>query len=215
MDPNDKGKVDDQVTLPLEQAADADQAASAAAVTPEQITELKGELEKTRALLLDPSYIDYLSKKIGSNVSKAAASAAKEAKEDKTDLNAFTNEELVTYIMSHVDGKVAAKGGEMDMTLAKRDADEQVAKAAVKFADFWDYKKEMLQLAADIPALTAERAYLIAKAETGPKEKKAAAVKTEAPVTPGRGVVSRPAKGFGNAFDKAWKDSFGNKEVAS
>lgn len=214
MDPKDEGKVDDQVILPLDKAAEPE-SAPVAAVTPEQITKLQSELEKTRALLLDPSYIDYLSKKIGTNVSKAAASAAKEAKEDKTDLNSFTNEELVSYIMSHVDGKVAAKSGEMEQGLALRDAQDQVGKAAGKFTDFWDYKEEMVKLAAEMPGLTAERAYLIAKAESGPKVKKSAAVKTEAPVTPGRGVVQRPARGFGNAFEKAWKDSFGNKEVAS
>ena len=215
MDPKtDTNKADEQVTLPLEKAADPVTDAPAA-VTPEQIAKLQTELEKTRALLLDPSYIDYLSKKIGANVSHAAATATKEATKEKIDLNAFTNEELVTYIMSHVDGKVAAKGGEVEQTLALRDAQDQVGKAAGKFADFWDYKDEMVKLAAEMPGLTAERAYLIAKAESGPKVKKAKPPESEVPVTPGRGVVRQPAKGFANAFDKAWKDSFGNKEVAS
>lgn len=178
----------------------------------QQQAQAEPDLEKLRAdlaaaqnknseyerLLLDPAYLDFLA-------GPRSATAPAQQQQQQVDFDSMTNKELVEYMYRTMQGEINRNVVPLSQNQQLVETKNQVVAAAAKYQDFWDYKGDMVSLARANPALSAEDAYLLAKAKSSQRPRNPAK-RTEAP-TGGGSVARNQPKGFEAKFLEAWSQS--------
>lgn len=217
------------VIVPLEQqqaaaakeetkAAGAAMSAEDAAALKAQVSALEAKAGQYEGMLLDPAYVEYVAARSAGQVQAAQTrqtprSAAKSMEE-------MTQEELAKFILTQTNSAVRSAVAPLEQSVIQDRAVGQIKEASLKFKDFWDYKHDMLVLAQQHPTLTAESAYLLAKANRGGGEHKAETTekrpvpRTELPSSGGVRAIKEIGKGFKPKYDEAWKSVFGGDKIA-
>lgn len=215
-----------------------------------QLAESTQREEAARLRLLDPDYQEYLGERRGRGRAPApvAPAAPKDPLEGLTEekLGAMSNRELLaTAIERSVElissklkdeflPEVESRLSTLGDTVADQSAKRDVAEAAAKHSDFWQYKAEMVALSVNprYEGLPAEDLYVLAKAQkTGfsaapvtpgtpgtPAQRRAATSHTEKPGgTGGGGAGTGKNKAgemeAGEAAEDAWNKVFGKPKA--
>ena len=151
-------------------------------------------------------------------LSNITADARKSAAAIEVKPEDLSPQEMIDYLEAKMEGRIAAAIQPIANNQIVAQAQQQVAAASGKYTDYWDYKDEMLQIAQRHPTITADEAYWMAKGRGGEKKAEPAkkvAPKTEAPTTGmSRGSHKQLQKGLPAKMDAAWKEGFGNSQVA-
>lgn len=201
---------------------------------------LQAELQRSQSerdaavmRLLDPEFQQFIHEK---RSGKAAAKAEPKdpfANLDDEKLNTMTNRQLIETAVSIISGKlqeeflpaIEEKLEGVTDTLEDQRAKREVAEAAGKYKDFWDFKPAMVQLSnqARYSNLGAEDLYILAKSRTGASGAAPAKTESAAAKASARAVSEKPnAGGSGKqaadkelskeeAGDAAWEKVFGKK----
>jgi hypothetical protein len=183
-------------------------------VAPEQ-TELeavKEKLSRYEQLVVSPEYAEYLATRTAQKVSDAQQTAPRtyndaERQAFEERLNSMSRAEYAAFIRDvTVDTVKTQLFAPVVNTMVTEKVQTQIATAATKFPDFWDYKQEMIGLANVNPALTAEQAYHLAKstkapAPKAPPRRAGGEPPSSAPAT----RTEKPIDSFNAAFEAAYK----------
>lgn len=182
----------------------------------ERVTAAEARAAKAEGALLDPSYVDYIATKAAGKNAKTDPNNGNGKGGEKKEVKAgdLTPEEFEAQLDAKADEKIAKAIDPVKQALLTKQALDDVKETAAKYPDFWEYQKEMTELAKQYPNLSAERAYKLAKAE-GPKEPKKPAESEKPTGMAATKIVREPAKGFGAKADAAWNKVFGKETIAS
>jgi len=186
----------------------------------QQLQQAEGNRKKLEAMLLDPSYVEFIATRTKGGVKEKPEG---KAAEDEPDFDAMSTKDLVKFL----DGRWEQRVSELVKGVREESAHDRsvrvINETAGRHADFWEYRETLEQIAQAYPNLHPEHAYLLAKQL--PKPAKAAAAREEvaAAVEPRATPSERPsnanrstrvpaAANGADAFKKAWKQHVGNKE---
>ena len=193
-----------------------------------------GRLDEANKQLMSPEYLEHLSaarRGDGDGGPKGKRGGGSEAEpiSPEKDIDEMSNKELAGFIVQVIRKDFGKVGDMFDVELGKVNtavADIRTAMEIDRVAsanpDFWEHKKEILDLARKNPALTPTEAYKIVKHD---KLAKGAADQVEADKKrgrraasekPGSGPVTRSTtgtkpKGFSEAFEEAYSTAFGSE----
>lgn len=144
-----------------------------------QNEQLQRRLEILAQNMMSPDYIQYLeSKRLGEyggypqpNQTQVPAPTQPETDFDP---DTASQRELVEYVTKKVSSLIEQKVGEVDKQIKRQDyesqyekAQREVQEAMKKYPDFNHYRTDMVEVAKRHPNISAEEAYLLAKAKAG------------------------------------------------
>lgn len=211
----------------------------------QQLKETQDQLHSTQMRMLDPDYQEYLQERRSGRQAQPTPPAKKEKVDPLEGLSdeklaAMSNRDLLTTAIGKAVEliqttlreeflpEVEARLSSLGETVADQSSRRDVAEAAAKYPDFWNYQKEMVAISVNpkYQGLGAEDVYILAKAAKGggtatttgptPAQKKAAAAHTEKPGTTGGGGAATGKKGQEmteqEAAQDAWNKVFGPKK---
>lgn len=177
----------------------------------EKIRELQDKVSRYEQLVVTPEYQAYLAARTQQPQAvkpKEFTSEEKEAFKEK--LNKMDRAEYAAFIRDlTVDTVRDQLFNPVVQTIVSDKVQSQIAEATTKYADFWDFKQEMIVLSNENPRLTAEQVYRLAKASrpNAPAEVKPPSRKPGGEMPTGtpaaRTVTVQP--GFDAAFEAAYK----------
>jgi hypothetical protein len=180
----------------------------------QRINDLQEKLTRFEQMVVSPEYAEFLANKANANWSKPPPPkeySAEEKRAFEERLNGMTRAEFAAFIRDLTLDTVQERSIKpiIDVIVTK-EVQGQINQVSAKYADFWDYQKEMVSLANANPSLNAEQVYHLAKSMRTPEAptvQKPPIRKPsgEAPAgTPAARVQAKPDK-FSDAFDQAFK----------
>lgn len=178
----------------------------------QRINDLQEKLTRFEQMVVSPEYAEFLANKATTNKPPAPKEySAEERRAFEERLNSMSRAEFAAFIRDLTIDTVQEKSIKpiMDVIVTK-EVQSQINTVSAKYADFWDYQKDMVALANANPSLNAEQVYHLAKSMKGAPAAPAVKppVKKPAGEAPGGTPASRTqAKpdSFQDAFAEAFK----------
>lgn len=180
---------------------------------PDELTQVKEKLSRYEQLVVSPEYAEFLAAKAAQKVVDQQPQRSREySKEEKAAfeerLNNMSRAEYAAFIRDvTVDTVKTQLFAPVVNTIVTDKVQTQIAAAASKFPDFWDYKQDMISLANVNPALTAEQAYHLAKSTKAPAPRTTTTRRAggEPPSSPPATRTEKAPDTFNAAFEAAFK----------
>lgn len=173
----------------------------------QELDRLRGELDKAKGLILDPKYQEWLVAQAADKAEKRLERSREKEREDQDadkELERMTpkqfKEALKAELREEFRAELESRVSPVEQSAAVKDAVRDVERCREKFEDYDAYRPDMMKIAQEYPTITAEKAYLLAKAEHPKKgqefvAKKAAASEQPNPFSKRRVAEEKPAKG--------------------
>ncbi len=144
----------------------------------QQNEQLQRRLEILAQNMMSPDYVQYLESKrmaeYGGYQQPQPQPEPQPEPEPDFDPDTASQRELVEYVTKKVSSLIEQKVGEVDKQIKRQDYESQYEKAQrevqetmKKYPDFTNYRMDMIEIAKKHPNISAEEAYLLAKAKAG------------------------------------------------
>ena len=143
-----------------------------------QNAQLQRRLEILAQNMMSPDYVQYLEAKrmaeYGGYQQPNPQPQPQPEPEPNFDPDTASQRELVEYVTKKVANLIEQRVGEVDKQIKKQEyetqyekAQREVQEAMRKYPDFSNYRMDMIEIAKKHPNISAEEAYLLAKAKAG------------------------------------------------
>ena len=142
----------------------------------QQNEQLQRRLEILAQNMMSPEYVQFLEAKRMAEYGGYQQPQPEPQPEPEPDFDPDTasQRELVEYVTKKVSSLIEQKVGEVDKQIKRQDYESQYEKAQrevqetmKKYPDFTNYRMDMIEIAKRHPSISAEEAYLLAKAKAG------------------------------------------------
>ena len=142
----------------------------------EQNAQLQRRLEILAQNMMSPDYVQYLESKRMAEYGGYQQPNPQPQPEPEPDFDPDTasQRELIEYVTKKVSSLIEQKVGEVDKQIKRQEYESQYEKARrevqevmQKYPDFNYYRTDMIEVAKRLPNISAEDAYLLAKAKAG------------------------------------------------
>lgn len=143
-----------------------------------QNAQLQRRLEILAQNMMSPDYVQYLEAKrmaeYGGYQQPSPQPQPQPEPEPEFDPDTASQRELVEYVTKKVANLIEQRVGEVDKQVKRQEyesqyekAQREVQEAMKKYPDFSNYRMDMIEIAKKHPNISAEEAYLLAKAKAG------------------------------------------------
>ena len=141
-----------------------------------QNDQLQKRLEILAQNMMSPDYVQYLEAKRMAEYGGYQQPSPQPQPEPEPDFDPDTasQRELVEYVTKKVANLIEQRVGEVDKQVKRQEyesqyekAQREVQEAMKKYPDFSNYRMDMIEIAKKHPNISAEEAYLLAKAKAG------------------------------------------------
>lgn len=143
-----------------------------------QNAQLQRRLEILAQNMMSPDYVQYLEAKrmaeYGGYQQPNSQPQPQPEPEPEFDPDTASQRELVEYVTKKVANLIEQRVGEVDKQVKRQEyesqyekAQREVQEAMKKYPDFSNYRTDMIEIAKKHPNISAEEAYLLAKAKAG------------------------------------------------